>query len=550
MTSPVQITKAQVPQYQYLTPAIPEMIALGINSPIVIAEQLIINDRLHPDRYFVKTITGLRGSDVRDTRVPHPSAHGEIPYDSFMGGKTITVDGTMEAGNIAQLNRMESDLMAVLGPLPAAALGNYYSQSIAVEYLTALQALPEFPVRFNWWDQHDGFYDPLSVAFWSQLSGASLVIPGVGRATTTSGGSTLSYHNLRGGFVDEVVTAMVSVTPVGGANQIGVISACTAANSYLYAVLACNSGYSFSLQLQAVLPSGTQTLGVAVLTVPSQQSTWWVQLQTVDDDCVASVYDVDPRANPSAIPTASVSATLLGATAEALGYGVAGFVGVTASSTANWCYLDWRVGSLYPCDFQIGARLIQSPAMGHTKQSMNTSRYMRDFQFSIRASDPRILCPTTITKTIPLQSTPSVALGRSYPKTYPFVYTTTPLSEPTGAIIAETPTQGSEVDCVNRGSWIARPIITIYGGVTNPTITNLSTGKSILLNGTIASGDYVAIDCLQFLLTNSVGANVFGLWDPTSDWITLQPGDNIFTLVGQGLDLAARATVRFSSAWI
>src|ERR1700752_3337915 len=357
MAIATQIARDSVPKYLYLKPEVPEMIALGVQSPIVIAEQLVLNDRLRPDRYLITTISGLRGSDVRDTRIPHPSAHGEVPYDAFFGGRTVSIEGTMEAGNIAELGRLERDLMAVLGPLPAAALGNYYSQGIAAEYLTALQALPEFPVRFNWWDQHDAFYDIQSIAFWGTLTGSALLIPGTGRATTVGGGATLSYHNLRDGFIDSLVTAQVSVTPLGGANQMGVIAACTSSTSYLQSVCVWDGAVGWTLKLQAIQASGTTTLASAGIPAPPGQATWWVQLQMLSDEVTANVFAVDPRANPFAVPMATCSATLIGAMSEQFGYGATGFVGLTANSTANWAFLDWRVDSLYPCDFVIGGQI-------------------------------------------------------------------------------------------------------------------------------------------------------------------------------------------------
>ncbi len=559
MTSPSQIERTAVPNYLYLTPDVPEMRALGIQSQIIIAEQLTINDRLHPDRYIISQITGLRGSDIRDTRIPHPSAHGEIPYNAFFSGKTLSFEGTIEAGNIDSLGRLERDLMAALGPLPSAALGNYYSQSIAVEYLTALQALPEFPVRFNWWDQNDAFYDPLSIAFWSQLSGDALLIPGTGRCTTSGAGATLSYHNLRGGFIDEVVTAQVSVIALGGANQIGVVSCCNSITSYLQAVVTWDGASAWTLVLQAVQGSGTTTLASAAIYPPLGQATWWIQMQTIADEITASVYDVDPRANPATIlnsnspippstPLATVSTQLLGTLAEQFGYKISGFCGLTATSTANWAFLDWRVDSLWPCDFVIGARLIQSPAMSHQVMKQ-VDRFKRDFQFSIRASDPRILCPTPISTTVELATAPDVELGRVYPRIYTLVYLT-PLSEPSGVPVAQIEAPGLEVTIVNKGTWIAKPVVTFFGGIENPVLTNFTTGVSLALDGIIADGDYAAVDCNRFTVTNKAGNNVFGLFDPTSAWLTLAPGPNLLQFTGSNAVGSPLCTVAAAHSWI
>lgn len=524
MTTPQQVSRDSLPNYQYLTPTVPEMMALGIHSPIILGEQLIINDRLRPDRYVVKGISGLRSPDIRDNREPRPSDHGEIPYDSFYSGETLTFNGTMEAGNIAEIGRLEQDLVAALG------------------------TLVEFPVRFNWWDQHDGFFDPQSTVYWGLLSGQPLSISGNGRAVTSGGGATLSYHNLRGGFVDEIVTAQVSVTPIGVANDIGVVACCTSDTSFLKAVVSWDGSSTWTLNLQVEQMLGPSSLATASIAAPTQQTHWWVTLQSLSDTVTASVYDVDPRVDPTATPIATCSTTLLGEMAQQFGYGRSGYCGLVCTSTASWSFLDWRVDSLWPCDFTLyGRQASAGPALAHVAYK-SQNRYTRDFQFSIRCSDPRIYCPTRISVSVPLSTASQVGLGRIYPRVYPLAYIV-PLSEPSGEIISQM-SQTLEAEVINRGKWISKPVVVIAGGITNPVLTNLTTGESLALTGTIAQGDSVTIDCDQRTLTNSAGVSVFSMFDPSSSFLRLVPGGNPMRFSGSQKVGSPTATILYQSTWI
>lgn len=142
MSVPVQISNAELPRYQYLTPDVPDTIAKGRHSRIVY-NALVLNNRWLPDRYFVTEVDGLGGPDVRDVREQKPQNQGELPYDAYWGGDTLTITGHIEAGNLMQAERMSRDLESAFG------------------------TLEESPMKFNWWDIHDEFSDPLtSSAFW------------------------------------------------------------------------------------------------------------------------------------------------------------------------------------------------------------------------------------------------------------------------------------------------------------------------------------------------------------------------------------------------
>jgi hypothetical protein len=341
-----------------------------------------------------------------------------------------------------------------------------------------------------------------------------------------------------------MVTTQISVTPVGSANYAG--SVAKVSTGFLQAVVVWNGSSTWTLKLQSV-QSTTTTLATASLTAPAGQQLWWVRLQCIDDSLVASVYNVDPSAVPGATPVATCSAVISGALAQQFGYEQSGFAGLTIGDTSHWCLLDWRVDSLWPCDFTMNVRAVQAPQVNHQPMK-NYSRFQRDFQFAVRASDPRILCPTPLVVGVPSLSYVSVALGFTFPMTFPLEFDV-PLSEPSGMPLTQTVTSDSEIVIKNRGTWIGRPIVTFYGGTTNPSLNNLSTGVSLKLNGTIADGDFVVADCKNYKLTNSAGAPVMGLFDITGDWMELAPDDNIFQLTGASPVGTPRATISSQHSW-
>jgi hypothetical protein len=504
----------------------------------------------HEQYRYITAVNQIDSVPMRCISVDSPSHLYLIGESMIPTHNTVTIAGTMEAGSVPELNAMERDLVAVLGSPPT--IGLVSSQTAAaLAVFAALQSLTEFPIKFNWWDQHDAFFDSQSVAFWSQLSGQSLSIPGNGRCTSFSGGATVSYHNLRGGFVDEVVTASVALQPTATVQSIGVISAATASNSYLQAVLQY-TGATWQVAIQAIQPSGTTTLATAALSPQiSTPSIIWVQMQTIDDTVVATVYLQDPHAVQSPTVLATCFTTLTGALAQAFGYKQSGFVGLTATQLGGqWAFLDWRVDAIMPCDFVLNARTVQSPAISHISQNATGTRFTRDFQFAVRASDPRILCPVQVSAIVPLLTGSGVYFGRSYPRSYPLTYNV-PTSLPSNQPLTQSAGPTQQAVATNKGTWVARPLVTINGGITNPVLYNLSTGFSFALDGTIAQGDFVQIDAFNHTLTNKSGASVMQMFDTNNQrWPEIQPADNILQLAGSNPIGSPSATVAWNSAWI
>jgi len=126
-------------------------------------------------------------------------------------------------------------------------------------------------------------------------------------------------------------------------------------------------------------------------------------------------------------------------------------------------------------------------------------RHMRDFQMSLRASNPRFL-----------------SLDENY---VPITFATMPESR----LIA------------NLGSFPAQPRFQLVGPITTPIIRNNTTNKTLTINATLANGEIWNVDIAAKTIKTAAGVNKFSTLDVTSDWIELIPGTNQIQISGTGV---------------
>ena len=69
----------------------------------------------------------------------------------------------------------------------------------------------------------------------------------------------------------------------------------------------------------------------------------------------------------------------------------------------------------------------------------------------------------------------------------------------------------------------ARPVWTVDGPATNPTLTNITTGQTITWTGTVPTGQQLIVD-MDNMTASLAGANVFEFI--SGEWITLKSGNN------------------------
>ena len=117
-----------------------------------------------------------------------------------------------------------------------------------------------------------------------------------------------------------------------------------------------------------------------------------------------------------------------------------------------------------------------------------------------------------------------ISVGRTYPRIYTSAAGWQYTAGSTGAVAVITVAAGT------YGATATPLLARIYGGFTDPVITNQTTGKVFALTGvTVVAGHYLDIDmgAKTVLLDGDPGLSYYNTINfTTSDWWELQPGDN------------------------
>lgn len=109
---------------------------------------------------------------------------------------------------------------------------------------------------------------------------------------------------------------------------------------------------------------------------------------------------------------------------------------------------------------------------------------------------------------------------------------------------------GGTVIITNAGDSKALPIITLSGTLTNPRISNLTTGKSLALSHTIASGESIVINMRQHTIVQGGVTNRIDKKTSDSAWFWLAPGPNILQLTTSASGENGTAYVVIRDAWV
>lgn len=138
-----------------------------------------------------------------------------------------------------------------------------------------------------------------------------------------------------------------------------------------------------------------------------------------------------------------------------------------------------------------------------------------------------------------IQPVQTTAVGLSLPLSFPLSFAPGTLSN------MATATNSGTIGI----PWVAK----FYGQATNITITNRTTGATMVLNTSIASGNYLQIDssARTALMNNTPGDSLFGSIDFTqSSWWMLARGDNVISVTAQSSGTDAICYFDFAPAWI
>lgn len=158
-------------------------------------------------------------------------------------------------------------------------------------------------------------------------------------------------------------------------------------------------------------------------------------------------------------------------------------------------------------DMQLMCKKSQPISMA---EAQNNFQPRRDFQITLRASNPRFL-----------------SVQREY-------------QQRTGV---------GSLPLINKGNFQTQPEIRISNAITDPTVT-FPNGQVLKFDGSILEGEEIIVDIATRRITDQTGANRFGLLDATSNWPELDPGSNVITFSGDSVGVNTTLTTYHHHAWI
>lgn len=349
----------------------------------------ILNDLRRPDRIVVSSIGGLSGPDLQANAEKNPDRDGEQPLDTTYGGRTITLRGYIEAGNLDKLRSLYSYLLDGFDDVST-----------------------EKALWLRWMDWRDSFTDSLALVDYAYDAGsATLAIAsdGTGLQPTTTANKALRISPTKADG-----TALTRFTYGDGE----AIMKFRAGTSLTGLVAGLEFRRSSSLvKLRAIYEKATDTLRLyKINTSATQLSTvstgtlaigtdYWIRARAEGVVVTISIWTTYPPDTGTTGQIATVSYTLTG-----------GDITLYPSSTTG---LDWGlywtpnsttdriglldVGALNPGDGVIFCRKNVQIEGEETQTDFN---WRKDFMITLRASDARMVSRKVTKTTLTPPGTP------------------------------------------------------------------------------------------------------------------------------------------------
>lgn len=459
---------------------------------------LTFHDRLFKDVYRLKEIDGIWDADLRDQREENPSNDGELAYDALYGGRTVTLDGQIEAGNILQMRTMQGALRA------------------------ALVELTEKPLRINWCNFSDDFTDVTSLLHYFFDYGAGEMTVGANGLTLLTGINVkkMFYTNRIYTNVSFAVRVKTPSAFTGGTFDV-LARRVSPDNELRFRLITSND--RGQIRITTVLGGVGSNICLRdppVGTLNASTYYWlygWVQENKASFAIYTDTANGEPP-NEFATPIVTEIQNFETSTGSPvlipdgiIGTGAYGHAGMAFINTSDFAVDKFILTGITPTDIYVNARKNAPISM---KERQDDLRPYRPFLVSLRASDPKWYSPFIDKRKLNVTATAS---GRKYPRGYNRVY--------------ETVSSGvfQNTTITNRGNRNSSPYFRVYGPLTDPKISLISgehAGQYIRLIGNIGSGEYVDINSKTKTIVNSLGNNAHGMLDPLSTFFELQPGDN------------------------
>ena len=516
--------------------------------PLLFGERIVFNgfvfnDHSTLERARVTAIDGLMDSDIRDSRQENPDQDGEDFFDLLRGGRTLSFDGELLAGNLHSLANLRQRMkVGVAGTddiwfnrydwdddFKTADAGGFISNGFVAysdaDRITHSSSLGTLTVADPAGDTSEVFIHKPS----KKATADSRMMT----AITDWGGITPAdwvghcHKVIRPGTVNY---ANSTITPRGSGLTADLIAAVFHVSSGKFAIWRVSGGSALILAQ------------FSISSFPSQRPLWFVTEQR-GNDITFELWNADPRTDNTArvLSTLQTTLTLAGADATKYGSGVYAPTGLwlgADGAPASIKIQEHVVEGLGPSDAVFLNARRNSPIAG--RESQDSYEYKRGFQFTLRSSDPMIysramefgfIYPTQVSD-----------YGASYNWSYDINFDA-PIDSAGNIVSAGT------VTVKNVGDADAHPEIIFANGLLNPTFTNLTTGESLTIRGTVGDGEWKSYNMRTGYSLDSVGDDCSGLIDPSSDRVSLAPGDNVIVVTAQNYSSFGGVMLRYRSTF-
>jgi hypothetical protein len=352
-----------------------------------------MNDLRRADRIIIKEVGGLGGPDLNASAEKNPDRDGETPQDATYSGRTITLSGYVEAGNLDKMRQLYSYVM------------------------DAFDNPVEAPLWMRWLDWRDQFTDSLALIDYAYDAGTGTVV-------VASDGTGLQPTNTTAKEIRLLPLKSDGTSPsrftYGDGEAIMKFRAGTSLTGIIAGIEFRRS--SSTVKLRVIYEKSSNTLKLykvnggapvqlstsGTLTTLSTGTDYWIRVHVEGSTIRYSMWliyppDINPLGNIGMI--SEISHTLSGgdlaiypASTSGLGWGL----NWTPNSTTDRISL-LDVAAVNPGDAIINCRK-QSVIDGNEVQSDFSWR--RDFMLTLRSSDARMFSRKVTTLTLTPPGTP------------------------------------------------------------------------------------------------------------------------------------------------
>lgn len=452
---------------------------------------LVINDRRSVDRYKLSSITGLDDAEVRDAREANADYDGETAFSALYGGRTITMTGEIQAGNLDYLRYMQHQLKAAF-------------DDVSVER--------ELLIR--WYDWYDNFSAD-TIAIWKQDYTSLVNVGSEGVSLGTSGRQLIpsttqfqfiavarkyeSYQNTLKFHTGTNVSATIWLFGkwTSSANHMELRLTATGFNIYQYS------------------PSDSGTNPFTTVTYSLLPNTdYWLRMRQDGIYLHAQLFTSDPDSILGATPVAESPVGQIAHNEMGVGsIGGNGF-GAQIANASGWYFDALDVRALSPGDMVINCKKV---AKVEGTEGWNGLVYRLPFMITLRASSP--LKQSRVETTMPIFGQQTQLTLSTL--TFPAGGTGIPFDS-SGTIYFG----GTVGTAKNLGFAPAYPTVRFIGPLLNPAVANMTNGTRVAVSGSIAANEFVDIYSDNRIVLDKNGNNRYGLLDITNTWLRLDPGDN------------------------